>query len=351
MKHFPSIFLISFAFICLLASAVYSQIEENSIFGNIYDKSTKKPIEDVNVYFSNTTWGSSTDKDGYYKIRQIPEGIHDLVVTIIGYTYESKSILVKKDSQLKFDFYLEPVIYETEATVVEGSVPTEWLGDLHFFKYYFMGKSDFVQDCDIENEEVLNFSRPNRTLFVATAEKPLVIINNALGYRMDCVLINFTYDQDSDVWRWSIKPKFTELETENEDIADKWKSNRRKAYRGSLYHFLCSFKNKRLGEEGFDIYPNVQAGQKIPMRLWRSIIVDYDDYILPGILEKEKKLTFVNYLHVVYDNNDVSWIGLNYTDITLDEYGYPEEDNPYNIYGVWSTKGVADLLPKNYVYK
>jgi len=344
--------ILLFCLICInpMMPAAFSQTDENSIFGNIYDVVTKEPIEDVNVYLSNTTWGSSTNKDGYYKIRQIPEGIHELVVTIIGYNYVSKSVLVKKDSQIKFDFYLEPVIYETEATVVEGSIPTEWLKDLHFFKYYFMGKSNFAQDCEIENEEVLNFSRPNRTFFLASAEKPLVIINNALGYRMDCVLVNFTYDQGSDVWRWSIKPKFTELKSENEDTVHKWKSNRRKAYQGSLYHFLRSFRNKLLNEEGFDIYPNVQAGQKIPMRLWRSIIVDYDDYILPGILEKEKKLTFVNYLHVVYDNNDVSWIGLNYTDITLDEFGYPEEDNPYNIYGVWSTNGVADLLPKNYDY-
>lgn len=339
------------AFFVFAAPDCYSQVNENSIFGNVYDKTTRQPIEDVNVYISNTTWGSSTNKEGYYKIRQIPEGIHELVVTIIGYKYETKSILVKKDSQLKFDFYLEPVIYETEATIVEGTVPTDWLRDLHFFKYYFLGKSDFAQACDIENEEILNFSRPNSTFFIATADKPLKIINHSLGYQIDCVLVNFSYEQGTDVWRWSTKPKFTELEAKDRIATDHWLSNRRKAYQGSLYHFLRSFKEKKLHEEGFDIYPNVQAGEKIPMSQWRSVIVDYEDYIHPGVLEKEKKLSFINFLYVVYDNHDVSWIGLNYTDITLDEYGYPEEDNPYNIYGYWSTKGVADLLPKNFDYK
>jgi hypothetical protein len=36
---------------------------------------------------------------------------------------------------------------------------------------------------------------------------------------------------------------------------------------------------------------------------------------------------------VVYDKEFVSSIGLNYTDITLDEYGYPGEDNPYEVFG------------------
>ncbi|TFG99876.1 MAG: carboxypeptidase-like regulatory domain-containing protein [Calditrichales bacterium] len=111
---------------CLLfLTTVYGQDVQNSISGHVYDKSSGQPIEDVNVYLSNSTWGSSTNREGFYKIRQIPEGIHELVVTSVGYEYVVKNILVKANSQLTFNFNLVPVIYETEATLIEGSVPDQ----------------------------------------------------------------------------------------------------------------------------------------------------------------------------------------------------------------------------------
>ena len=310
-------FIVSLLFLIIYQSN-YAQQKETSVHGYVYDKSTGEPIENVNVYLSNTTWGSSTNREGYYKIRQIPPGMHELVVTIVGYTYETKNILLKAGSQLKFDFRLKPIIYETEATIVEGSVPKEWLRDLEFFKYYFLGRTDFARACTIENEEVLDFSRPNRSFFIGSAEQPLIITNQALGYKLTCVLISFSYSKDTNVWRWAIKPKFTELKSSNKTREKEWDENRKIAYQGSLYHFLHSFKERELKEEGFDIYAVGQAGEKIPRQLWRPTIVDYDDFIEPGILENEVKLRFNNYLHVVYENNAVSWIGLNYSDITLD---------------------------------
>ena len=332
----------------ILLQVGYAQENKNRIYGNVFDKSTGEPIEDVNVYLSNTTWGSSTNKEGYYRILQIPQGIHELVVMIVGYKYETKNILVKKDSELKFDFYLTPIIYETEATLVEGTIPTEWLEDLNFFKHFFIGSTDFARNCIIENEEVLDFTKPNRRLFQATASRPLIIINKALGYRIDCVLINFSHSRSPERWRWSIKPKFTELKSENNDESIQWQENRQEAYLGSLYHFLRSFMNKRLWEENFDIYSVARAGVRIRRQDWRTTIVNYDAFIKPGILPSEKKLKFDNFLYVVYNKKYVSWIGLNYTDITLDEYGYPEEGNPYEVFGQWALNGVADLLPKNY---
>lgn len=348
MKTFYKINLSTLLILFLFSTSIYAQKIENSIYGYVFDKSTGEPIEDVNVYLSNTTWGSSTNKEGYFRIRQIPQGIHELVVTNIGYNYESKSILMKSGNELKFEFHLKPIIYETETTLVEESVPTKWLRDLEFFKHYFLGQTEFVEDCEIDNAEVLNFTRPNRSFFIGTAEQPLIITNKALGYQISCVLVSFSYSRDTKLWRWSIKPKFTELKPASDQEYEEWKINRIQAYKGSLYHFLRSFMTEQLKEEGFDIYPVSQAGVKIPRQRWRATIVDYEDFIEPGILSNERKLRFNNYLHVVYENNDVSWIRLNYADITLDEYGYPEDENPYMIYGQWAVRGVGDLLPKNY---
>ncbi len=343
VNYFPIILL------CLAFTKVgYSQESINSISGYVYDKSSGEPIEDVNVYVSNTTWGSSTNKEGYYRIKQIPVGIQEVVVTIVSYQYESKKILIKEDSQLRMNFNLNPIIYELDPTLVEGTIPTDWYRDLDFFKKYFLGQSFFARECVIENEIYLEFKEPNDTFFMALVDRPLIIINKALGYRIDCVLVNYLYNYDQKKWTWSIKPKFSELKPESADQTEEWQQNRQKAYQGSLYHFLRSFRSYELKEEEYDIYKVAVRGQKVPQQRWHHTLVEYEDYISDGVFGSEKKLHFENFLFVVYKKSATSWIGLNYADITLDEYGYPEEDNPYEVYGVWATHGVGDLLPKNY---
>jgi hypothetical protein len=338
------------SFICfILNHSGLSAVTENSITGHVYDRESGKPLENVNIYISNSTWGSSTDAEGSYKILKIPAGSHELVVSIVGYEYETKKIFLKSDSKLIYDFRLKPVIYEAESTVVEGSIPDAWYRDLAFFKRHFLGQTVYADDCVIENEIYLNFVEPNDVFFLASADRPLIIKNQALGYQIECILVHFSYNYDSRQWSWSIKPKFTDQIAADSSQAMRWKQNREDAYRGSLYHFLKSFHDRDLAAEKFNIYRVPEAGQKVPMLNWHQTIIDYEDYISPGASENEEKLHFSQYLYVVYEQNLASWIGLNYSDITLDEYGYAQEDNPYVIYGYWAFKGVGDLLPKNYL--
>jgi len=342
-------FAIFFVFLIFLINSVYAQENGTHINGYVFDKSTGKPIEDVNVYIANSTWGSSTNREGYYSFREIPNGTHELVVTTIGYEYKTKKIQITAGSEYKNDFYIEPVIYETETTLVEGSFPSEWLADLEFFMYYFLGSNEYADDCVIENKEVLDFSKPYDSIFEASAIKPLIIKNTALGFRIDCILIKFTFNKSNNTYSWSVKPKFTELEPEDEDQKEDWDDNRKYAFEGSVYHFLRSFCEKNISEEGFFIQRVVRAAQRIPRRSWRPLQVEYDEFTEPGLYPGDTNFHFSNYLHIVYDNNYISWIGLNYTSITMDEFGYPAEDNPYMVFGNWAKHGIADLLPKNYV--
>jgi hypothetical protein len=36
--------------------------------------------------------------------------------------------------------------------------------------------------------------------------------------------------------------------------------------------------------------------------------------------------------------------------MTIDEYGYPTEENAFVVHGYWATLGVADLLPRYYQF-
>ena len=45
-----------------------------------------------------------------------------------------------------------------------------------------------------------------------------------------------------------------------------------------------------------------------------------------------------------------SWLKLKYGQMTIDEYGYPMEENAFIAHGYWATLGIADLLPKYYQF-
>jgi hypothetical protein len=45
-----------------------------------------------------------------------------------------------------------------------------------------------------------------------------------------------------------------------------------------------------------------------------------------------------------------SWIKLKYGKMTIDNYGYPVEDDAFIVHGYWATLGIADLLPRYFKY-
>jgi hypothetical protein len=53
--------------------------------GFVYEESTGEPVMFSNVYFLNSTYGASTDINGYFSITRIPPGRYELVVTYLGY--------------------------------------------------------------------------------------------------------------------------------------------------------------------------------------------------------------------------------------------------------------------------
>ncbi len=55
------------------------------IRGFVYDKKNGEPIIFTNVYLYKTTYGSSTDVNGYFSISKIPPGDYTLMVTYLGY--------------------------------------------------------------------------------------------------------------------------------------------------------------------------------------------------------------------------------------------------------------------------
>ena len=67
----------------LAGNLLYSQ--SATIRGFIYEKESGEPVIFTNAYLLGTSYGSTTDINGYFAITQIPPGSYTLIVTYLGY--------------------------------------------------------------------------------------------------------------------------------------------------------------------------------------------------------------------------------------------------------------------------
>jgi len=305
----------------------------------------------ANVYISNTTWGSATDEDGYYQIKSVPPGIHELVVTIVGYHYKSKMILVEQEGDVRQNFSLRPLIYETESTEVIGEIPQDWLDNLELFKQYFLGRTEFAADCVIKNAEVLEFKNPSSQKLEAYTNVPLEIENYALGFNIRTILIDFSLDRFLNRWEWAVKPRFNEMETDSPEQQKIWNQNRLEAYLGSRDHFLMSMINQDLEEEGFTVYEAQFPGKRSALREARHAVLPTEELIKAGSKAGEFILHFKTYLCVVHNFDKISWIRLNFPEVNIDSLGITQQINAFEVYGYWAEYGMASALPKFYTVR
>ncbi len=336
LKYFP---LIMFIFI----SHTYAQNYVNSISGIVTDEKSELPLQGVNVFISGSTWGVHTDKDGSYIITSVTPGVHELVVSFLGYEVISKSISIKENSQLKFDFKLIPKTYQLDSVSVVSEMPVEWQSRLRTFKRLFLGQNPFAEDCTIENETALDFNEDINGVLSAFTTRPLIIINKSLGYKIYCILISFLWDNNEQRISFLVQPKFENLEPADNDEKTKWLNNRISVYEGSLNHFLLSLVNDTFLEEGYKIYFAQLPIESINTYRFEQIF-RRDKLIHKGILNNEYLLRFPNYLKVEFKGYS-SFLKLKYDDVLIDKFGFPQEPVPFETYGDWAKCGMADMLP------
>lgn len=102
-------------FLVLLSTIVFAQ-NDNNVKGFVYEKSTGEPMMFCNVYLKGTTYGASTDINGFFNITKIPEGDYVVYVTNLGYDTIREKVSLHKNEVLNKKYYLE------ESTVVLSAV-------------------------------------------------------------------------------------------------------------------------------------------------------------------------------------------------------------------------------------
>ncbi|HNY59785.1 MAG TPA: carboxypeptidase-like regulatory domain-containing protein [Bacteroidales bacterium] len=89
----------------LAGNLLYSQ--SATIRGFIYEKESGEPVIFTNAYLLGTSYGSTTDINGYFAITQIPPGSYTLIVTYLGYDTLTEDVSLKANDLIQKNLYLE----------------------------------------------------------------------------------------------------------------------------------------------------------------------------------------------------------------------------------------------------
>ncbi|MGA9295703.1 MAG: carboxypeptidase-like regulatory domain-containing protein [Ignavibacteriaceae bacterium] len=332
--------LLLFVFFSIL---IYSQ-ENNKITvnGRVIDIETRTPLEYVNVFLSNTTIGTSTDKTGQFIIKNVPFGSYNIIFSYVGYEIQSKNLYSYKSDTFNFNISLIPKAINLNQVNVTGNIPEDWKENLEIFKDVFIGETENSKETTILNPEVLNFTRDKKTdVFKAYTDSTVEVENKSLGYKLSIILDSLVYYSNGNI-NYMFFSKFEEIPPDSKKEELKWKENREKTYLNSSKHFFYALVHNKLDEDYYTLREGPVNGAKIfPEDL--SIKSNSDSTIYT--------FNFMGSLVVKRYISPPSYLNFLYSFIQIDKYG----NLLTSVYAVqtsgnWAQQRVADLLPENYVY-
>lgn len=76
----------SFIFAFLIVFVMNAQVQEMAtLSGFVRDRANKETLPYANIYIPALKIGSATTIEGYFAIPSIPEGVHTVQVSLLGY--------------------------------------------------------------------------------------------------------------------------------------------------------------------------------------------------------------------------------------------------------------------------
>ena len=329
----------------------------------------------ANVFFAETTYGTTTDNEGRFELRIEKAGTYDLVVRFVGYRTYAAQIKLSDQREYDLSITLEEDAITLGSVTVTGEKDERWQYNIQEFRYVFLGVSANARKCKIKNEDDVDFIEDEDAgILEAFSREPIIIENKALGYLIKYYLEEFKIDYKSGMSSYYGYTSFEKLKGSKRQER-RWEEARTKAYNGSIVHFFSSLYENKLKEEGF----KVQIAQDVKGfgRVLNPREADIGRELVVGNTELSKRLPFENYLYITYtkeseskDYSDYqskfggrhasvsfepkrpqqSWISIveGYEDIEFEESGYVYNPIAFLSAGYWGFEKVAEMVPINY---
>jgi len=230
-------------FLLLLFIALHTLCYAQQIKGRITDADSGLPITNANIYLNGTYKGTTSNKDGQFSLNSAEKNM-PLIVTYIGYASQTITNYAGKTLNIA----LKPQAKQLhEVTIGADDMSRE--AEMRIFLTEFIGSTS--KDCTISNPDDIYFTyrRKNDSL-TANADKPLLIINKKLGYKITFFLLSFKHVAVRTAYQGNY---FFEEDTAGLQPKEikKIAKAREEAYFGSRMHFIRSLWANKLKENNF----------------------------------------------------------------------------------------------------
>ncbi len=94
--------------------------QQATVRGFVYEEESGEPAMFSNIFLEGTTFGASSDINGYFLINKIPPGSYTLMVTYLGFDTISVPILLEANKMVAKKFYLNKSSVELETVTISG---------------------------------------------------------------------------------------------------------------------------------------------------------------------------------------------------------------------------------------
>lgn len=329
--------------------------------GKVFDAVTKQPLSGASVFCQNTTAGTVSTADGSFSLR-LPNGGYDLIISYTGYERFEMRINAQNASGLTVELKQKDKTLEAVSVVSSSEVPDGLAKYGQFFTENFIGTTGNAGKCKIQNPEALQFyfSKKKNRLKVKAKEE-LIILNEALGYRIRYQLDSFAYEYNTGASIYAGFPFYEEMDGDSIQKSE-WRLSRKKAYMGSRLHFMRSWYDGTLVQQGFAIEQVDTLSDALKTTPIENV---YDSSIYQVVENRDVEIVYNGKMRIIYKNEmpDPGYLiksklpAYLKSQITIlatsegfiiEQNGYFYDQNDVANSGYWAWEKLADEVPYNY---
>ncbi|MFW0735759.1 carboxypeptidase-like regulatory domain-containing protein [Flavobacterium sp. T12S277] len=338
-----------FLFLFLLVSI--SVISQNTLKGKITGKDDI-PLKGANIYFDGTTISTISDAEGNYTIEFEPSANRILVVSIDGYENEYISSF---DSLENFNIHLHAAKNSLNEVVVSRKDKFSRSQKLKIFREYFIGKTVNSEKVVIQNENDIYFKYDKQNFILkAFSDKPLIILNPSLGYKISYQLQKFeiTFSNLSIFSRDVIKNFYVGMslfeETANSEVISK---KREEAFKGSQINFFRNLVNNVWSKDEFLMSKNYdKVFSENCFKISKGEFYTKVE-VVKQPKEKNKNESYIASYDLLFKNKEESSVIFETDTFYVYKYGNNSNISDIVFLGQIGEERVAEMLPLNYAIK
>lgn len=342
-------------------SSAFASFAQSVITGVVTDSETTLPLEGASVFAQNTTAGTITKNDGNYRLA-LGKGGYELIISFTGYATQRLNVEATENKTLNIALHKEDKSLSEVVIMSSNEVPDGWAKYGKFFLDHFIGTTANASQTLLQNPDALKFFYYKRSdKLKVFASEPLKIADSSLGYQLRYALDSFVYYYKTDLNSYRGNCLYQPMEGSYEQ-QQAWKEARQKAYEGSRLHFLRSYYDSSLKQQGFHV--DILADNSLTK--FDRLKNPYDTaYYYANDSTTDVELFFPKKVSITYTkaNPDSLYlqqmalphnvpVQISYVDlldgILIKPNGYFTEQRSWINQGYWSWKNLADQLPYDY---